>query len=112
MADGIITAETQRTAEDGMTELGPGLMILDSGMDWHPAPSPVQRFLLFFGDCLDWEKVGPQGGWKDLQGSYRSLEEAEAQGRAMDVKETVEVCYWWWHVVDMQTGTIVAEGTL
>lgn len=57
----------------------------------------MKQYLLFAGS-----RYYPCGGWNDFQGSFDSITEAigfkALEGLGCD----------WWHVVDNETGTIVA----
>lgn len=53
----------------------------------------LKRYLLFAG-----LSYYPKGGWGDFAGSFDTLTEALAIRRGAD----------WWHVIDSQTGKIVA----
>jgi len=59
------------------------------------------RYALFAGD-----DYYPNGGWQDFSGSYASLEEALAAGRA----HLDENYGSWYQVVDLSVGSVVAEG--
>ena len=54
----------------------------------------MKRYLLFRGD--QWY---PLGGWDDFFGSYDTIEEAKAAGRACS--------HDWWHIVDVEMMTDV-----
>jgi hypothetical protein len=68
------------------------------------AAVPVRRYLLFAG--LDY---GRQGGWLDLVGSYDAPAEAvaEAERRHQAPGDGLPDVPWY-HVVDIQTGEIIA----
>lgn len=52
------------------------------------------QFAVFAG-----EYYYPRGGWDDFQGTYATLEDAVSVGRQ----------WQWHHVVDLSTGSVVAE---
>ena len=54
----------------------------------------MKRFLLFIG--ATWY---PCGGWCDFYAPFDTLEEASSLAKSIKPD--------WWHVVDLQTGTIV-----
>ena len=54
----------------------------------------MNRFLLFAGDTYY-----PSGGWRDLEGNFETLEQAEAAAEELDPD--------WWHIVDMESGESV-----
>lgn len=65
----------------------------------------MNRFLIFGGQCFY-----ARGGFKDLIGQAEDLEDARARAVAI-VVETEGGGYGveWWHIVDTQTGEIVAQ---
>lgn len=60
-------------------------------------PMEMQRYVLFAGS-----NHYPEGGWKDMVGSFDGLIDAVA-GIPRDAD--------WWHVLDTKLGEIVKEGT-
>lgn len=60
----------------------------------------MKRYLVFGGS-----RYYPEGGWEDFKGSFDTVDEC--------VKPTDEdgESFWidWWHVVDSQTGSVVAK---
>lgn len=56
----------------------------------------MKRYLLFSGS-----DYYPSGGWKDFNDSFDSAEEARAKGNSFEPE------YYWYHVVDSQTGQII-----
>lgn len=56
----------------------------------------MKRYLTFAGD-----RYYPLGGWEDRRLSYDTKEEAV---------EAVSGRWDWWHVVDLFTGQVVAQG--
>lgn len=63
----------------------------------------MRRYALF---CFS--TYYPQGGWEDFKGSFDSEQEAIKKGLGFEPASF----YGGWHVVDLQSGTIVAEGCL
>jgi len=59
------------------------------------------------------ENYYPEGGWKDFQGTFATLEEATAAGRAYQNEsfgsDTVVLLGRWYHVVDLSIGSVVEE---
>jgi hypothetical protein len=51
------------------------------------------------------ENYYPEGGWKDFQGTFATLEEATAAGRAYQNESFGR----WYHVVDLSIGSVVEE---
>ena len=63
------------------------------------------QFVLFGG-----ENYYPAGGWGDFQDTYATLEEAVAGG-SVYLNEGYGRWYTsWYHVVDLSTRSIVAQG--
>lgn len=63
------------------------------------------QFALFGG-----ENYYPAGGWEDFQDTYATLEEAVAGGRVYLNEDLYEGYGRWYHVVDLSTRSIVAQG--
>jgi hypothetical protein len=66
----------------------------------------MNRYLLFSG-CSFYAN----GGWIDWKGSYASLEEATAVAARIITEEDEDFSVGvddWWHVVDVETGKVVA----
>jgi hypothetical protein len=61
----------------------------------------LQRYWLFAGDVYY-----ACGGIHDLHATYATLDEARAAAAAWLTDE--RALYSWWHVIDAQTGTILA----
>lgn len=59
----------------------------------------MMRFLVFYGDSYY-----PKGGWKDACRSFATMQEAVAFAEGVTVPTLT-----WAHVVDLGTGTLVAE---
>lgn len=58
----------------------------------------MKRYLLFVGDtCYPW------GGWRDFYSSYDSIDDARVQYG--------DDPHRWWHVIDSQSGSVVAGWT-
>lgn len=60
----------------------------------------MKRFLLFGG--LDYE---PGGGWSDFLSDHDTIDSAVSRGRGIGTDHGVE----WFHVVDTENWSIVAE---
>lgn len=54
----------------------------------------MNRFLLFAGDTYY-----PSVGWRDLEGNFETVEQAEGAAEELDKD--------WWHIVDMESGESV-----
>lgn len=62
----------------------------------------MKRYLLFVG-----EPFYPRGGWHDFRGDFDSVDDGVATGR--ELKDSPDfIAGRWWHVVDTDTGKIVA----
>lgn len=61
----------------------------------------MKRYLLFAG-----LKYYPYGGWEDYKGEFDSIDEAEKY-----VQKHFEDCNWF-HIVDIETKTVVKDGWL
>lgn len=65
----------------------------------------MKRFVLFSGHIYY-----SVGGWEDALDDddclqhYNTLAEAKKAGRLF---AAIQECYWWWHVVDLESGRIV-----
>jgi hypothetical protein len=62
-------------------------------------------YLLFAGD----NGHDRMGGWRDYKGSYYSAEEPAWLGREHQAAVDPAVYWGWWHVVDLNSGSIVAS---
>lgn len=56
----------------------------------------MDRYLLFGGD-----KYYPGGGWQDFKGSFTTKSAA--------LREAANWGWEWWHIVDLDSGTVVEE---
>lgn len=63
----------------------------------------MERYALFVGDCFY-----PKGGWWDFRGSFTT--QAAAQEAATEPEEDC-VSGWWFNIVDLQTGDVLAQET-
>jgi hypothetical protein len=62
-------------------------------------------YLLFVGD-----RYYPNGGWLDLAGRFATADEARARaGFIRSGRHSLERDDFWWHVVDLDSGEIVAR---
>jgi hypothetical protein len=69
-------------------------------MDYSPT---VNRYLLFAGSVYY-----PSGGWDDFHADHANLESAIENGKF--ITNGAESSYDWFHIVDLETGKVVAEG--
>lgn len=63
----------------------------------------MKRYLLFTGD-----NYYPAGGFHDADGFFDTIEEAKDHIVTDLIKYVPN--FNWWHIVDTETGKIVAEG--
>jgi hypothetical protein len=62
-------------------------------------------YLLFAGD-----RYYPSGGWLDLAGRFATVDEAQTRaGFIRSGRHQLEQDDFWWHVVDLNSGEIVAR---
>lgn len=65
----------------------------------------MKRYLLFGG-----EYFYARGGWHDSLGDFDLVEDAAAKGRELRAIDEIPSTPFveWWHVIDTETGEIVA----
>lgn len=61
----------------------------------------MERYLLFAG-----RHAHPKGGWGDYLQTYSNAIPAMLDGERLPPTR-----YDWWHVVDIEQGEVIAEGT-
>jgi hypothetical protein len=61
----------------------------------------MKRYLVFAG-----QEYYPSGGWDDFHDSFDDLEQARKAANEW----VSDSGFYWWQIVDLTVGTIVAEG--